>query len=89
MRRGPGLGAVNDANRRKGETMAKVKKPKGESRQEPIEGYEITYKIREEFVERQRRGKIVLRIVLRGDERPWDMSRQGRLKWFLNPHLFR
>jgi hypothetical protein len=73
--------------------MAKVKarkkvkagaKKKAASRRQPESGYEITYKAREGFVERQRKGKI----VLKGDERPWDMSRQGRLKWFLNPHLF-
>ncbi len=50
---------------------------------EPLEEspYELLYKNRQEFLERQEKGKI----VIKQSDREWDVSRQGRLLWFLNP----
>ena len=47
-------------------------------------GYEAAYHARNAFIQRQFSG----RIVIKGSELPWEQSRQGRLKWYLNPHVF-
>ena len=44
------------------------------------DGYERLVKQQEELRERAFRGDT----VIRGDDRPWELSRQGRLKWFIS-----
>ncbi len=49
----------------------------------PDSGYERALTWRKEAIERQYKAKI----VVREEERDWEQTRQGRLKWFLNPFL--
>lgn len=48
-------------------------------------GYDVLVQMRERFLERQYRGKI----VIKKSEREWDVSAQGRLLWYLHPELYR
>ena len=46
--------------------------------------YEATYDARNTFIERQKKG----RILMRQEDAPVELGRQGRAKWYLNPHIF-
>jgi mannose-6-phosphate isomerase-like protein (cupin superfamily) len=65
--------------------MAELERERVREREAPQEGgYEKCYTYREDFQDRQKTGKI----VIRSDEREWEISRQGRLKWYLHPQMF-
>lgn len=51
----------------------------------PRPGYELCFKRRQTFVERQHRGKV----VVWPHEREWDVSRQGKIMWFLHPGAYK
>ncbi len=65
--------------------MAEKVRVKGKER-EAIPGaiYEALYSSREDFVERQKMGQIVVKDTDREDE----LCRQGWAKWFLHPQVF-
>ncbi|MDO9536012.1 MAG: cupin domain-containing protein [Bacillota bacterium] len=46
--------------------------------------YEVVMRKRKEFCESQLMGKV----VIKDSDREWEMSRQGRLKYYLQPHKF-
>jgi len=50
---------------------------------EPVQqsGYDACFGRRGTFIERQFKGKV----VIWPHEREWDLSRQGKLRWYLNP----
>jgi len=53
---------------------------------EPEQGcYEALYRARREFQERQSAGKV----VVKAREREWELSRQGRIRWYLHPQMFK
>lgn len=39
---------------------------------------------RKQYVDRQMRGKV----VIKSSDREWEMTRQGKLKYYLQPHTF-
>ena len=46
--------------------------------------YEALYQSREEFQERQRTGKV----VIRREDREFEISRQGKLLWYVQPFAY-
>lgn len=45
--------------------------------------YEQTVRDREKWIDRQRKGKV----LIRGDEQKYDETRQGHIKYYLNPYM--
>lgn len=50
----------------------------------PDSAYERLLNWRAEAIARQ----FTAKIVVRQEDRDWEQSRQGRLKWFLNPFMY-
>jgi hypothetical protein len=51
----------------------------------PRPGYELCFERRQTFVERQHRGTV----IVWPHEREWDVSRQGKIMWFLHPGAYK
>jgi len=51
----------------------------------PRSPYEVAMKLRQEFILFQLTGKV----VVKAEEREWFTTRQGRLKFYLNPGMYR
>jgi hypothetical protein len=64
--------------------MADVRERSRERGPEQETVYDRNLKERNERIRRMRRG----RVVLRDRDLTWDMSRQGRLKFFTDPHSY-
>jgi len=64
--------------------MAKVRVREREREIELENTYENVFYQRRKFIERQMTGKV----VIREKDREWEESRQGRLKYYLQPHTF-
>jgi len=50
----------------------------------PQDAYEASIRAMEKFAERQRSGEI----LVSGEERKWEDTRQGRIKYYLSPRVF-
>lgn len=46
--------------------------------------YDVVMNYRKDYVEQQMKGKVVIRST----DREWEMTRQGKLKYYLQPHQF-
>lgn len=65
--------------------MAEMQKVRTRERETvPGSKYEAIYTQRAEFVERQKNGTI----VVRDEDRDWEMARQGHLKFYLLPWTY-
>ncbi len=60
-------------------TKTSVREPGPES-----STYEIHYKARTDFIQRQNTGKL----LIKANERDWEVGRQGKTKWFLYPNVW-
>jgi len=50
----------------------------------PENAYEAAISAQQRLIDRGRKG----RIVVRDEERPWETTRQGRLRYFLHPDMY-
>jgi quercetin dioxygenase-like cupin family protein len=63
--------------------MAKVRVREGEREVESKNTYEISMYMRKKFIELQMMGQV----VIHENDREWEQSRQGRIKWYCSPAL--
>ena len=63
----------------------KVRVKERESGTVPNSPYELAIKLRKEFIDLQMTGKV----VVRDEDREWFLTRQGRLKFYLNPTTYK
>ncbi len=61
--------------------MAKVKVRERERETEFASTYEMSLYRRKKFVELQNTGQV----LIREEDREWEQSKQGRIKWYLHP----
>ena len=50
----------------------------------PENAYEAAISAQQRLIDRGQKG----RIVVRDEERPWETTRQGRLRYFLHPDMY-
>lgn len=55
-----------------------------ENKARPENAYEAAIQAQERVLERGRKGKV----VVRDEERPWENTRQGRIRYFLHPDMY-
>ena len=61
-----------------------VRSREREPEREPADTYEMVMYQRAQFIQQQMTGKV----VIRGSDREWEQSRQGRLKYYLQAHTY-